>query len=62
MTRRFSRALCKRAITVIVDESIDGDDKCKYVEGDPLDHPAETVVDLGGRLFDFIIPKVQPTV
>ena len=59
MTRRFSRALCKRALTVMVDESIDRDDKCKYVEGDPHDHPAETIVDSGGRLFGFIIPKVQ---
>ena len=41
MTRRFSRALCKRATTVIVDESTYLDDKREYVEGDPLDHLAE---------------------
>ncbi len=53
MTRRFSRALCKRAINVIVDESTDGDGKRKYVEGDAtLDHLAKTVVDSGGRLFE----------
>ena len=46
----MTRRICKRAINVIVDESTDGDDKRKYVEGDAIfDHLAKTVVDSGGR-------------
>ncbi len=39
-TRRFSRALYKRIINVMVDESTERDDKRKYVECNPLDHLA----------------------
>ena len=51
-TRRLSRALYKRTINVIVDESTERDDKRKYVEGDPLDQLAKTVVDSGGIFFE----------
>ena len=54
MKCRFSCALRKRAINVVEDESLDGDDKRKCTESDAtLDHLAKTVADLGGSLLQF---------
>lgn len=54
MTRGISRALCKKAINVVVDEFTYGDDKGKSIEGDvTLDLLAKAVADSGGRLFEF---------
>lgn len=53
MTRLSSRASCKRAINVTVNGSTDGDDKCKYVEGNAtLDHLAENSHRLGRKVHD----------
>lgn len=46
-----------------MDKTTGGGDQGKSIEGDAtLDHLAKTVADSGGRLFEFHIPIVQPTV
>ena len=53
-TRRISRALCKKAFNVVIDEFTHGDDKGMSIEGDAtLDLLAKIVADSGERLFEF---------
>ena len=54
MERRFSGALCKKAINVVVDEFTHGNDKGKSIEGDAiLGHLTKTVAGFGEMLFEF---------